>query len=136
MRKIYLFLPLILLAAAMLPGQTSLQGTVSEKETGDPVIGGKVVLSQQGILIAGVYTDFDGAYFCPDLAPGFYEITASYVGFEDVRIKKFRVRAEKANRLDLEFKNLIVLTPVIIHGGHIIVRPQKVHDSTQPMQKQ
>jgi hypothetical protein len=125
-----------MITTATLPTQTSLQGTVSDEETGDPTIGAEVVLHQQGIFIAKAIADFDGAYFFTDLAPGSYAVTASYVGFEDVRIKKFRVKAGKVNRLDLVFKKPVTYWPVIIHGGDIIVRTQIVQDSTQPLQKQ
>jgi len=60
--------------------KASLSGSVLEKKEdgkGEAMIG--VTVALQGTSIGGV-TDVDGTYFLPDIPPGTYTITYSYVG--------------------------------------------------------
>jgi len=80
--------------------QTSLQGKVTEEETGEPLIGAYVVLNKNGVFVTGTSTDIDGNFNIPNLDPGTYDVEVSYTGFQKQQITGIRVLAGKANRVD------------------------------------
>jgi len=60
-------------------GSQSLQGVVTEQETGEPVMFANVALYKNGALVTGVQTDYDGKYSFNDIDPGTYDAKFSYV---------------------------------------------------------
>lgn len=84
--------------------QTSLQGSVTDIESGEPIIFGTVALYQNGVLITGTETDFDGFYAITELAPGAYDVEFSYTGYAPKKITAVNVLAGKANRLDVKIQ--------------------------------
>ena len=60
---------------------TILQGTITESETGEPMMFATVVVKQNGIVKTGTTTDFDGKYRFDSLAVGTYEVEVRYVGY-------------------------------------------------------
>jgi len=78
-RKI--FIAILLLASSAIFAQTgTLEGTVIDENTGEPLIGANVVYGP-GL---GTVTDIDGKYSL-SLDYGNYDITVSYVGFESIK---------------------------------------------------
>ncbi len=92
---------------------TSLRGKVTD-EKGEPVILGNVALKQNGILITGAQTDFDGFYSLTDIDPGTYEVEFTYVGFQPTIITGVVVKEGKANTLDVVLTNGINLEEVVV----------------------
>lgn len=82
--------------------QTSLEGKVKEKDTGEPVLYGTVALYKNGVLIVGTDTDFDGNYFLGNLEPGTYDVEAKYLGMADQRITGVILKAGQTTRLNIE----------------------------------
>ena len=60
-------------------------GTVKDN-IGDPLIGVTLKIIQNGEVVKGTITDFDGNYKLR-LKPGKYDLEAKYTGFTDVLIK-------------------------------------------------
>lgn len=58
--------------------QASLQGTVTDAETGEPIIFGTVAVYKLGKLIYGPSTNLEGFYSIENLNEGIYEIQFSY----------------------------------------------------------
>ena len=71
-----------------------LKGIVSEKRTGEPLISCNVVVKQNGEIIGGARTDFDGVYTIKGLAKGAYDVEVSYVGYNTVVLRNYNVKAE------------------------------------------
>lgn len=67
-------------------GQRSLGGKVVDGNTGEGIILGNVTLYQEGLLIVGTDTDFDGNFSFSGLVPGIYDVEASYVGYHANRV--------------------------------------------------
>lgn len=103
-----------LLASTVQQAQAVLQGSVTEEESGDPLIGATVIIFQQGKLVAGTEADFDGQFQIRGLPSGVYEIVAKYVGFEDYRAENFTIKEEKAALLDIAMFEGEPLEPMIV----------------------
>ncbi len=74
---------LLLLCFAVYGQQTgSIRGLVTDRETGEVLIG-------VNVLVKGTYygatTDADGFYFIPDIEPGNYSLEFSYIGYKVVQ---------------------------------------------------
>lgn len=96
-------------------GSTTLSGIVTESQTKDPVIYGSIALYQNGVLVTGTETGFDGKYVFSELAAGVYDLEISYVGFPTKKVtnvemkKDFKttVNVEMSEGLDIPFCGLI-----------------------------
>lgn len=71
-----------------------LKGVVSDLKTGEPLISCNVVVKQNGEIIGGARTDFDGNYTIKGLAKGVYDVEFSYIGYKKVVLRNYNVRAE------------------------------------------
>ena len=71
-----------------------LKGIVTEKRTGEPLISCNVVVKQNGEIIGGARTDFDGVYTIKGLAKGTYNVEVSYMGYNTVVLRNYNVKAE------------------------------------------
>ena len=81
--------------------QTSLNGKVTDVETGEDLIGANIVLQQNGAYKAGASTDFDGN-FSLSVDPGTYDVEVSYIGYPPNLVTGVVVNAGQANTLDVK----------------------------------
>jgi Carboxypeptidase regulatory-like domain len=87
--------------------QTSLSGNITD-DKGEALFAANVVLIQNGKIITGAETDFEGNYSMSGLAAGIYDIHCTYTGMEENIVKHFIVKAEKANVLDFTMKSNLI----------------------------
>jgi hypothetical protein len=113
MTRIILSLFGLLLAVGVM-AQTSLQGKVTDVGSGEPIIFGNVALYQNGNLVTGVETDFDGNYAFSNIDPGLYDVEVSYVGYQSSRQVGVVVKAGKVTKLDLEISEGVVTQEAVI----------------------
>ena len=66
--------------------QTSLNGKITDKSSGDPLIGANVVITGSGIN-TGAATNFEGDYTVQNIPEGSYEIKITYIGYSDYKGK-------------------------------------------------
>ena len=94
----------------MTTAQTSLEGKVIEAATGEPVLFGAVVLYKNDVRVGGTTTDIDGNYSFSNIDAGTYDVEASYLGLQTLRISDVTVSANKANivNIDLEEGGVII----------------------------
>ncbi len=71
-----------------------LKGIVTEKRTGEPLLSCNVVVKQNGEIIGGARTDWDGLYTIKGLAKGVYDVEFSYIGYKKVVLRNYNVKAE------------------------------------------
>ncbi len=90
----------------------SIFGTITDAETGEPIPTVNVVL--QGTHKGGT-TDIDGNYIIPLVAPGGYDLRASYVGYKVFLKTDVQVEADERVRVDLQ------LEPTVLALGEEIV---------------
>lgn len=96
--------------------QSTLQGKVSDAATGEPILFGNVALYQNGSLITGAETDFDGNYVFSNIDPGTYDVEISYVGYSPTRTTDVVIQAGKVTKLDLQLTQGVVTDEVVITG--------------------
>ncbi|MEO2222775.1 carboxypeptidase-like regulatory domain-containing protein [Priestia megaterium] len=71
------------LNAALQPNPATIQGRVTDAQTGNPIRGAGVVtvISGSGIIVASAKTDLNGNYIISGLAPGSYDVVISADNF-------------------------------------------------------
>ncbi len=113
-----LLLIIILLAStftAFAQNFGTLQGKVTDAETGEPIIFGPVTLFKGGAQAAVAQTDIDGNYSVGNLDPGDYNVEISYVGYQTQMIEGVRVFAGKVVPL-----NVTLSAGVLLEGVEIV----------------
>jgi hypothetical protein len=80
-------------------------GRVTDKTTGEPVIGAHVILKG---LTAGASTNVTGDYFILNVSPGTYTLVVSMVGYETVSISNVLVVIDRTTT-----KNVAILATII-----------------------
>jgi Ca-activated chloride channel family protein len=113
--KILLFMLGSLCSTAFWGIQTTsvLQGTVTEKSTGEALIGASVKISKNDVMIRGAVTDYEGNYRV-QLEPGTYDIEISYTGFAPTKISGVQVLEGRLNQLDCAMDDAQLLQTVDI----------------------
>lgn len=103
LRKIYLLLASVLLTATYSLGQTGLgtiRGTVTEKESGDPLPFVNVILFKSGVQVNGGKTDFDGKFQINSVEPGKYDVEVRFVGYNTLRKEGVIVTSDRITFLN------------------------------------
>ncbi len=102
-RKLYLLLLSVTLTVGYGFGQAgmgSIQGSVIDKDTKEPVAFVKVVLSQGGIIKSGTETDFDGKFQFPSIAAGAYDVEFRSIDYQPIKLQNVSVSAERITFLN------------------------------------
>jgi len=93
-----------------------LSGTITEAETGDPIPGATVVLSETG---QGSATDALGRYVLLNVRPGRYAIRISFVGYTTKQIEGVLVTSGRTTTLDA------TLDEATVQAGEVIVEAER-----------
>lgn len=112
--KNYMLLVVLFFGLNLVHAQTSLNGKVTDGDTGEPILFGSVALYKNGSLISGTETDFDGFYNFANIDPGTYDVEASYVGFQPTKIAGVIVYGGQANNLDIKLDSGVDLQEVVV----------------------
>ena len=72
------------------PGHVSLQGTVLESGTSEPIPGATVYIEDLNLK---VFTDFDGNFSLENLQPGKYTLRVSFPSFTEKTLKSVEIVA-------------------------------------------
>ncbi|OFZ02215.1 MAG: hypothetical protein A3K10_08300 [Bacteroidetes bacterium RIFCSPLOWO2_12_FULL_31_6] len=73
----------------------TIKGKMLDKGNGEPLPFANVVLLRGGSQVTGTMTDFDGKFTFTALAPGKYEIQATYVGYQAIKVNDVVVNSGK-----------------------------------------
>lgn len=93
---------LLLLSMSLMAGETGkIGGQITDKETGEPIVGANVVV--EGMLL-GASTDLEGAFFILQVPPGKYQLTITYLGYRDMELNNVTVMVDHTTRLDVEME--------------------------------
>lgn len=93
---------------------SSIEGTVTDVTTGEPLYGANIILSGTSM---GAATDFDGKYVIQNVLPGTYTIRATYIGYKAFEIK---ITVTEGSRITQNFK----LEPVGVESKTVVVTAQ------------
>ena len=104
-----------LLSVGVSYGQSgTIEGTVTDAETGQPLPGVNVVIEEQNI---GASTDADGGYAIQDVPAGTYQVTAQFVGFQS-RTQAVEVAAGQTVTVDFALaEETVGLDEVVVTGA-------------------
>lgn len=83
-----------------LTAQTSLQGRLTDADTGEPIVFGTVALYENDVLFTGTETDLDGYYSITEIPAGIYKVVFSYTGYHEKTAKNVLVLEGRANKMD------------------------------------
>lgn len=92
-------------------GAGKVVGTITDSETGEPLIGVNVVL--QGTRL-GAATDIDGDYIILNVPPGEYDLRASIIGYSPVTVQDLRVNEGRTTTQD------IGMAPTTLIGDEVV----------------
>jgi hypothetical protein len=95
-------------------GVGSIKGVVKTEESDEPFPFVNVVVSQNGQMVNGGVTDFDGRYYIKPLQTGYYDVSVSSVGFSPKMITDVMVSKNKLTFLDIILDPGVTLNEVEI----------------------
>ncbi|MDR2472719.1 MAG: outer membrane beta-barrel protein [Tannerella sp.] len=109
---------IFIIAATRLYAQTgSIAGVISEKETGEAVIGASVVIET---LQKGAVSDDEGKFQINGLQPGNYNLTVSYLSYKTVELKDVKVSSGQTTVLEIEMsEDSKILSEVVVRGSRL-----------------
>jgi len=93
---------LLLSTTTLFTQSTILEGTITDKNTGEPLISATIQIGATGTV-----TDYNGQYEIA-LAPGNYQVEATYIGYENYTTSVL-VTANTANMLDISLAETVNL---------------------------
>jgi hypothetical protein len=114
-KKFYALLALLFFATTSALAQTnvgSLNGTVVDKDTKEPLPYVTVTVALNGNVVNGGTTDFDGKYSIKPLEPGTYDVTFQFVGYQPQTTKGVIIKSAKITDLDAQMLAGVELTTV------------------------
>lgn len=100
MRKFLLLIFVVFLMICMATAQDGkLRGKITDKTTGEPLIGATVVL--EGTTL-GAASDINGDYIVLSVPPGIYTIKVSYVGYTPLTVSNVRILSNVTTTQDIQ----------------------------------
>jgi outer membrane receptor for ferrienterochelin and colicin len=90
---------------AMAANTGSVVGRVTDKKTGEPLIGASVVIDGTEL---GNATDLNGQYQIINVPPDKYTVTASYTGYNEQRVTDVQVIQDNAVTVDFKLSSTVI----------------------------
>lgn len=117
MKKLYSLLLLCLFSTAIFASTTGkITGIITDSETGEPLIGANVIISELGI---GTATDFNGYYALLNVPPGSYDLTTNYIGYGSLTYNNVRVM------IDLTTTQNFKLNALALMGESVVIEARR-----------
>ncbi len=119
-KLIFLFLTLLFLPGLALTQDGKIRGKVSDKETGEVLIGATVTI--EGTTL-GASSDINGEYVLLRVSAGNYSVKAAYVGYAPVTVSNVLVNAAQTTTLDFQLPpSTVQVEPVLIVAERPLVQ--------------
>src|SRR3989339_1101990 len=99
------FFALFLLPVLALAQDGKLRGTITDRESGEPLIGANVIIDGTSL---GASTDINGEYIILSVPPGVYTVKASYIGYAAVTISNIRVSSNITTTQDIKLASTAI----------------------------
>lgn len=114
-RNLLLTIGFILAANVIVFSQSgTLKGKIFDKETKEPIPFANIVLELGGSQKGGATSDFDGNYIIKPVAPGTYDLKATYVGYNTVLVRGMVINADQIRFYDIEMESTAEQLPEIV----------------------
>ncbi len=101
--NLFLFCLAVIFVFSLLMGGTTgkIAGRVTNQETGEPLPGANVMIAATS---QGAAADSEGYYTILNVQPGSYTVTASMIGYREVRVENVQIRTDFTTRQNFELK--------------------------------
>lgn len=120
MKKIYLFLLIIIAGCNLLPAQSvtqTIRGTVTDKETLRPLEGVTVAVRKDSTILGGTTTDETGSFRIEKIPVGRVDVVVSLIGYKKVYIPNLLLSSGKEAVLTVEVESSVeTMKDVVISG--------------------
>lgn len=83
-------------------GNASIFGQIRD-EDGEPLIFASIALYNEGNLITGTSSDFDGYYHFTKIRTGIYDLEVRFVGYANYRIEGILVESGQSLQIDIDY---------------------------------
>lgn len=101
LRPHYVLLMIVLFSSSVFAA-SKIRGTVTDKQSGEPLIGASVVIEG---TTQGASTDVNGNYIILNVQPGKYTLRASYLGYQNVTVSNVVVNIDLTTDLNFELSS-------------------------------
>ena len=121
-QKAYIFFLGVLFCSNYIWAGTTgkLSGRVTNRETGEPLIGANVMV--EGTVL-GAATDIEGNYFILQIPPGSYTVRFTMIGYQTVVMNDVRLRVDLTTTLDGKLSESAVgLEEVIVQADRPMIQ--------------
>jgi Carboxypeptidase regulatory-like domain/Secretion system C-terminal sorting domain len=105
---------LIIVSTWTMQVSTTIEGKVTDNQTGEPLIFGVVKLFRGEKFISSTETDIDGNYFFSSVQSGIYNMEVEYVGYTTQRQTNIVIKSGRTNRIDFKIDDGKLLTELQI----------------------
>ena len=117
----FLLLPMLVQAGTV----GKLRGTITDMDTGEPLIGANVIIVGTSF---GAATNIDGEYSILNLEAGTYEVKASYIGYQTITISNVRINADLTTQLNFELPaEGITVADVVVISERPLINPSNTN---------
>jgi len=111
LRKLLLVLTAFFLLPALVLAQGGkLRGRVTDRESGEPLIGANVTIDGTNL---GASSDLNGDYIILSVPPGTFTVKASYIGYSAYTISNIRVSSNITTSQDFELSSTAIQVDAI-----------------------
>ena len=93
LRRIQLLIITLLASVGLFAQSGTLNGTVIDASTNEPVPFANVSIEENGNVVTGGMTDFDGRFSIKPIKAGKYDVSASYIGYGTVKYSNVQITA-------------------------------------------
>ena len=83
---------------------SAVKGKVTDAETREAIPFANIVLEQNGKMINGATSDFDGNYIIKPIMPGYYQLKCSFIGYNPVIMSNINISKNMANICNITMK--------------------------------
>ncbi len=119
MRVLYTFM-IGLFLCQIGTAQTTLTGKISYSETGEEIASATIKLYQNGNLVTGAFSDFDGNYNIK-IRPGSYDVEFASIEFRTDTVRGVNIYPDVSTKLNHSFKDKgFTLTTAVVYGDPVI----------------
>lgn len=105
LRKLFYVISALLLANGLFAQSGSLKGKVIDEGTKEPIPFANVTIEENGKVITGGTTNFDGEFTIKPITPGKYTVKASYVGYTASQVNGVVVKGGVITFQDFKLKS-------------------------------
>ncbi len=105
-----------------------IQGTITDKDTGDPLIGANIWIDA---LTTGTTTNISGDYRLEQVPEGTYVVMISYIGYITQTIRDVQVNQKEVTKMDISLAPSVMRLSDVVVEGTIDVKNVDVQNTTE-----